>query len=177
MGFLREAGWAAAGAAATWMMLRTNRGSSCDEAEDVVRRFLAAQDERDLDAMCSLVAKDVLYINEPHGEERHIRSRAEFREAFARSPCIWAEKANLQVLRLVSAGGVVFVERRDQFLIDGKWLTIPICGYLVVHAGEVALWHDYWDSGKYREQTARLFGPAFSLFRSTKERAAGRAAL
>ena len=43
------------------------------------------------------------------------------------------EMAKLEVLRMAVAGDTVFVERLDQFLIEGKLLQIPICGYLVVY--------------------------------------------
>lgn len=115
------------------------------ETERVVFEFLDAQSERDLDKMCALVDENIVYINEPHPEERAIRGRKMFREAFAESPCIWCEKADLKVLQSSYQGGdTVFVERHDRFFVDGHWLGIPICGYLKVKDGKVVLWKDYW---------------------------------
>ena len=77
----------------TVTLIATERPS----AQRLVEAFLAAQDRRDLDSMCSMVAEDVTYINEPHEEARHIRSKTAFRKAFEGSPCIWAEEAKLEV--------------------------------------------------------------------------------
>jgi len=134
----------------------------------VVNRFLKAQDDRDLDAMCALVADDVTYINEPHPATRDITTKALFRRAFEGSPCIWAEDAKLKVLRCSCDGNTVYVERLDNFLIEGKWLQIPIFGYIVVHNGKVQYWKDYFCYKKYKEQVTALFGPQFSLFKATK---------
>ena len=136
----------------------------------VVRGFLAAQDRRDLDLMCSFVDDNIVYINEPHDESRHIRGIAAFRAAFEGSPCIWAEDAKLEVLRQAQSGDTVFFERRDQFLIDGKWLDIPICGYMVVKESKVTYWKDYWCYKKYKDKTIALFGEKFSMFKSKRGR-------
>ena len=74
----------------------------------------------------------------------------------------------LEVLRRACTGNVVFVERLDQFKIHGQWLSIPICGYLVVEAGKIRVWKDYWCYQKYKAQSTRLFGPDFSLFKVTE---------
>ena len=53
------------------------------KTEQVVRAFLHAQSKRDLDEMCSLIADNIVYINEPHPPERAIRGKEMFRAAFA----------------------------------------------------------------------------------------------
>lgn len=139
------------------------------KVEQVVTAFLDAQSERNLDKMCSLVDDNLVYINEPHPPERAIRGKKMFREAFAASPCIWCEKANLQVLQMSHEPGsdTVFVERLDQFFVDGHWLAIPICGYLKVKDDKIILWKDYWDYFKYKDFVTKTYGPDFRLFRTT----------
>ena len=61
-------------------------------AEFVVRAFLQAQDEKDLDVMCSLFAEDGEYLNDPLPESKQIKGRATFRKVFSMSPCIFAEE-------------------------------------------------------------------------------------
>lgn len=141
-----------------------------DAVVDVVLRFLHAQTERDLELMCELAHKDIVYINEPHPPERAIRGREMFREVFADSPCIWCKDARLQVLQYARNEDTVFVERLDEFFIEGKWLKIPICGYLKVKDGRVILWKDYWDYTKYKEFVVNNYGPDFRLFRKTARR-------
>lgn len=111
---------------------------------------------------------DIVYINEPFPPERYIIGRNNFREVFSTSPCIYGEDANLQLLQLVHEPGsdTVFVERHDQFLVDGKWIRIPILGYLKVKNGQVCFWKDYWDYQKYKQYVTKEFGPDFKLFRS-----------
>jgi len=175
------------------------RAGKQSEVERVVHAFLDAQSKRDLDAMCALVADDILYINEPHPPERAIRSKEMFRLAFADSPCIWCPEAKLQVLQSSHQPGsdTVFVERLDQFLVDGHWLRIPICGYLQVKNGKIQLWKECarprsarrtdiravvgfccgrartdcfnadWDYAKYKAFVTTTYGPDFRLFRKT----------
>jgi limonene-1,2-epoxide hydrolase len=164
---------AAVGGAAAYVVLGGKpRPAAADEQDPTLKTvlaFLHAQSERDLDKMCALVAEDVVYINEPHPPDRAIRGRDMFRAAFADSPCIWCPQANLQVLQYSHAPGsdTVFVERLDQFFIDGHWLRIPICGYLVVAEGKVTLWKDYWDYTKYKAFVTEKYGKDFRLFRKT----------
>ena len=92
-----------------------------------------------------------------------------FRDAFAASPCIWCPEANLQVLQMSHQpdADVVFYERLDQFLVDGHWLKIPICGFIRVKNGKVQHWRDYWCYAKYKEFTKKHYGEDFRLFRKT----------
>jgi len=134
----------------------------------VVLEFLKAQSDRDLEKMCSMVTDDIVYINEPHPPERAIRGRAMFREAFAASPCIWCPEAKLQTLHYSRGkGNVVFMERLDQFKIDGVWLKIPILGFMKVRDGKIEFWKDYWDYAKYKRFVSEHFGENFHLFRKT----------
>jgi limonene-1,2-epoxide hydrolase len=160
--------WASSATTALSKLGSSSSGKD-DEVVRVVTAFLDAQSERNLDKMCALVDEEVVYINEPHPPERAIRGRKMFRDVFAESPCIWCEKANLQVLQLSHQPGsdTVFVERFDQFFIDGSWLAVPICGYLKVKNGKVVLWKDYWDYAKYRQFVDKTYGPGFRLFRKT----------
>ena len=121
---------------------------------------------QNLEQMCAMVSDDILY-NGPHEQEGCIRGAAMFREAFEGSPWIWAEETKLSVLRESCTHNTVHVERKDQFLIDGKWLTIPILGYLQVNKqGEISRWTDYWCCKNYKAQATALFGDGFSLFKA-----------
>mmetsp|Transcript_128727 Transcript_128727/g.293895 ORF Transcript_128727/g.293895 Transcript_128727/m.293895 type:complete len:145 (-) Transcript_128727:44-478(-) len=140
--------------------------ASADDAQAAVQAFLKAQDDRDLDAMCQCVTDDIVYINEPLPPERQIRGKEMFCKVFAMSPCIWAEEAHLRVLNMSASPGLVFTEREDSFLIEGKWLRIPICGrFNVDDQGLIREWKDYWDYKSYEQRKLDLFGEGFSLFR------------
>ena len=61
----------------------------------------------------------------------------------------------------------VWYERKDGFKIDGIWLYIPICGYVIVDeaTGVVVFWKDFWDYKKYKAFVTEKFGADFKLFR------------
>lgn len=155
------------GAAVHRLYTRQSKAVNDKDVLQVALAFLHAQTLRDLDEMCSLAHKDIVYINEPHPPERTIRGRDMFREVFAQSPCIWCPDAKLEVLQSVCQGDTVFVERLDQFLVDGHWIKIPICGYLKVLNGKVVLWKDYWCYKKYKEFVVEHYGSDFKLFKKT----------
>ena len=138
-------------------------------AEETVHAFLKAQSDRDLDAMCALFAEDGIYINDPLPDHRQIRSRAKFREAFAGSPCIWCEDAELRVLRSATAGNRIHVERLDRFCVDGVWVEIPIHGIVEVEDGIVTYWKDYWCYAKYSKFVKENLPPGFSCFQVSKK--------
>ena len=85
------------------LIANSSRGAA---AEFVVRAFLQAQDDKDLDVMCELFAQDGEYLNDPLPEEKQIRGRAKFRKVFSMSPCIFAE-VSLQRRGGAEAAGVV----------------------------------------------------------------------
>lgn len=98
----------------------------------LVKQFFAAQSARDLDQVCTFVAEDIVYINEPHPSNWAIHGKTQFRKAFASSVSMQCSQADLVIRHMAQKGDLVFVERLDSFKIHDKWLHIPICGYLKV---------------------------------------------
>jgi len=47
---------------------------------------------------------------------------------------------------------VVFNERLDRFLIDGRWIEIAVTGVWEVHDGVISLWRDYFDLAAFQRQ-------------------------
>jgi limonene-1,2-epoxide hydrolase len=43
-------------------------------------------------------------------------------------------------------------ERTDRFLVDNKWIEIPIAAVFEVRGDRVSLWRDYFDLESYRAQ-------------------------
>ncbi|GBG29463.1 Hypothetical Protein FCC1311_056842 [Hondaea fermentalgiana] len=69
----------------------------------------------------------------------------------------------LTTLKFARNGSLVFVERIDNFLINGTWLRIPICGYFKVCQGKIEFWKDYWDYCRYKEFVRNTFGKGASM--------------
>lgn len=115
----------------------------------IVTALIRACERRDLDAVCALVSDDIEYDNVPiakvHGPDG-VRSVLSGGVTQAASEVEWV------VHRQVESGDTVMNERTDRFLVDGRWVEIPIAAVFVVRDGRVALWRDYFDLETYRRQ-------------------------
>lgn len=116
---------------------------------EVVTALIAACERRDLDAVCALVSDDIAYDNVPigvvHGPEG-VRSVLSGGITQAASAIEW------RVLEQVEQGDVVMQERVDRFLVDGRWIEIPIAALFRIRDGRIVLWRDYFDLESYRRQ-------------------------
>ena len=117
--------------------------------DEAVTALVRACEARDLDAVCALLAEDVEYDNVPigavHGHDgvRHVLSGGVTQAA---TEIEWV------VLRQVASGTTVMNERVDRFLVDGRWIEIPIAAVFEVREGRISLWRDYFDLETYRRQ-------------------------
>jgi limonene-1,2-epoxide hydrolase len=117
--------------------------------DETVTALIHACEARDLDAVCALVTDDIVYDNVPigvvHGPEG-VRSVLSGGVTQAATEVEWV------VHRQVADGPTVMNERTDRFLVDGRWVEIPIAAVFEVRDGKVALWRDYFDLDTYRKQ-------------------------
>lgn len=116
---------------------------------EIVTALVEACQQRDLDAVSALVADDIEYDNVPIGKvfgPDGVRSVLSGGVTAAASDVEWV------VHRQVESGDTVMNERTDRFLVDGRWVEIPIAAVFVVRDGKVALWRDYFDLETYRRQ-------------------------
>ncbi|MEO3782708.1 limonene-1,2-epoxide hydrolase family protein [Actinocorallia sp. B10E7] len=137
-----------------------------DENVKVVRDFLAALENLDLDAAGELLAPGVLYQNVP-------------------LPSARGKAATLKTLRLmlrygtgfeariheISADGDTVLTVRTDALESGRWRAeFWVCGTFRVRDGKIALWRDYFD------WTTLLVASLRGLAGLLRPRPAGRAA-
>ena len=115
----------------------------------VVSALMEACERRDLDSVVALVTDDIEYDNVPigtvHGPDG-VRSVLSGGVTQAASEIEWV------VHRQVSSGDTVMNERTDRFLVDGRWIEIPIAALFKVRDGKICLWRDYFDLDTYRKQ-------------------------
>ena len=116
---------------------------------DVVTALVRACEARDLDAVCALVTDDIEYDNVPIGR---VFGPDGVRTVLSGGVTDAAERVEWVVHRQVSEGNVVMNERTDRFLVDGRWIEIPIAAVFEVRDGLVCLWRDYFDLDTYRKQ-------------------------
>src|SRR5258708_15083429 len=117
---------------------------------ETVHAFMAAAAVRDYETAVGLLADDVEYQNMPlppvHGRQA-VKDTLEMLLAAA-------ESSEWVVEREVADGDLVMNERNDRFLIDGRWLELPVAGIFVVRDGRIALWRDYFDLETIMKQMA-----------------------
>jgi limonene-1,2-epoxide hydrolase len=108
---------------------------------ETVNAFLSAAAARDYATALGLLTEDIEYQNMPlpavHGREA-VKETLEGLMALT-SDSTWV------VHRELSGGDVVMNERTDRFLVDGRWLELPVAGVFVLRDGRIALWRDYFD--------------------------------
>ena len=116
---------------------------------DVVTALVQACERRDLDTVCALVSDDIEYDNVPIGK---VHGPDGVRSVLSGGVTAAASEVEWVVHRQVESGDTVMNERTDRFLVDGRWVEIPIAAVFVVRDGRVALWRDYFDLESYRRQ-------------------------
>ena len=55
-------------------------------------------------------------------------------------------------LDVEGADGVVLTERVDRFMINGKWVALPVMGTFEVVNGKIRAWRDYFDMNQFQSQ-------------------------
>jgi len=116
---------------------------------DVVTALIEACERRDLDAVCAIVTDDIEYDNVPIGK---VFGPDGVRSVLSGGVTAAASQVEWVVHRQVENGDTVMNERTDRFLVDGRWIEIPIAAVFEVRVGRVALWRDYFDLESNRRQ-------------------------
>ena len=116
---------------------------------DIVTALIEACERRDLDAVCALVTDDIEYDNVPIGK---VFGPDGVRSVLSDGVTAAASQVEWVVHRQVENGDTVMNERTDRFLVDGRWIEIPIAAVFEVRDSRVALWRDYFDLESYRRQ-------------------------
>lgn len=121
--------------------------SASGTPESVVAAFAQAWDRLDMDAVIALLSPDIVYHNMPlvplrgrPAVEAYLRSVGPF------DRCTW------HLLALASSGRLVLTERRDELVVRGKLIVLPVMGIFEVDDGLISGWRDYFDLASYREQ-------------------------
>lgn len=109
---------------------------------ETVKRFLSIMMEKDYDKGLALVAPDVEYDNVPIGKVAGPEGIRAVLEPFF-GPTITNE---YKVIRELTDGATVILERLDRHLLESGWVELPVTGIFEVRDGKIALWRDYFDA-------------------------------
>jgi limonene-1,2-epoxide hydrolase len=107
----------------------------------IVNAFIAGCEQMDLDTALELVADDVEYHNMPIDPVFGPDGIRQVLTMFMGG----ATEVEWVVHREACVGNVVFNERTDRFLIDGRWVELPVVGVWDVRDGKITRWRDYFD--------------------------------
>lgn len=116
--------------------------SSTMSPAETVKHFLSIMMEKDYDKGLALVAPDVEYDNVPIGKVAGPEGIRAVLEPFF-GPTITNE---YKVIREVTDGATVILERLDRHLLESGWVELPVTGIFEVKEGKIALWRDYFDA-------------------------------
>ena len=107
----------------------------------MVGEFIAASEKNDLDTALALLSPEIEYQNMPMPAVHGVAQVRSVLEAFMGG----ATEMQWVVHHQLAGDGLVLNERTDRFLIDGRWLEIPVAGVFHVNGGRITLWRDYFD--------------------------------
>lgn len=123
------------------------------DAAQIVDRFIAAVEAKDVASAVALLHADVSYENMPITPIVGRDAVAAALENFL-GP---ADRVEWVVTRQHAVGNVVVNERIDRFGIGSGWLELPVAGIFEVDDdGLITLWRDYFDLGVYMRQLEEL---------------------
>ena len=118
------------------------------DAEQVVDEFMGRFAAKDVEGILALVSEDVYYDNVPIGD---MRGKAAMREFLA--PMVAGDgPVEFEVHRKAATGNLVFNERTDRMVVQGKQIELPVAGVFEVQDGLITFWRDYFDNATFMRQ-------------------------
>jgi limonene-1,2-epoxide hydrolase len=117
---------------------------------DLVTEFIACWREKNVDRMLDYFCEDAVYTNipidPPNVGKPAIRNVIETFMGMAEAlEFIVHHQAE-------TASGLVLNERTDRFLINGKWIELPVMGIFELQNGRIKAWRDYFDVNQFTRQ-------------------------
>jgi len=107
-----------------------------------VHAFLNAVKAFDYDAAMTLIAETCDYENMPLGKVTGPAGVRGVLEPFF-APTLVNE---FIILRELTDGNRVFLERLDRHQLATGWVELPVAGVFEVENGQITVWHDYFDA-------------------------------
>jgi limonene-1,2-epoxide hydrolase len=119
--------------------------------EKVVSDLFAAWTRLDLDGIMSYFDEDAVWDNVPMSPAKGRSAIRDMTAGFLKGTTQFSAK----ILRTVHEGNVIFNERVDTIVMNGKKADIPVAGMFELNdAGKIKVWRDYFDLNTFTKQTA-----------------------
>jgi limonene-1,2-epoxide hydrolase len=108
---------------------------------DIVRAYYAAWKTDDLDGVMNLCTEDVIAVNVPIGP---IHGKTKVRSFFAKFGNGMTEK-RYDVFRIIADDASAVVEGVENYVKDGKQVSLPYMSTFLFRDGLISEWRDYFD--------------------------------
>lgn len=116
---------------------------------EIVRRFIDAWNDSDIDRVMTFFAPDCVYHNIPVAPVQGTEAIRAVIDGFSGM----ASKMDWVLHQIAETPeGVVLTERTDRFLIDDAWLELPVMGSFELSGGKITAWRDYFDMAQFQKQ-------------------------
>jgi limonene-1,2-epoxide hydrolase len=112
--------------------------------EKIVSEFLAAWPRKNVDELMSYFAPDAVYHNIPVPPVVGADAIRKVFEGF-----LGAFSIVLDVVNMASKGDLVFTERIDRFVMNGKKFDLPVNGVFELRGGKIVSFRDYFDLASF----------------------------
>jgi len=120
-------------------------------AAKVVTDLIDAFNKNDLDRIMTYFTDDAVYHNIPMASVSGLTAIRAVLQGFLGL----ASQVDWQLRNLAEGdAGVVLTERVDRFLINDKWLELPVMGTFEVVGSKIKAWRDYFDMNQFQSQLA-----------------------
>ena len=115
----------------------------------ITSEFTAAWKDRDVEKIMSFFTADCVYHNIPMDPLRGTEAIRGLIQTFVGM----ASELEFIVHHIAeTSSGTVLTERTDKFLIDGKWVELPVMGTFEFRDGKISAWRDYFDLEQFNKQ-------------------------
>ena len=113
---------------------------SAQANDALVRDFMAAWERRDTAFILECFTEDAVYHSMPLTPIVGKDAIEAWVRGFEDVPA-----GRLEVRNQVASGAVVMNERTDFITLNGKPVTLPICGVFEMDGGRIRAWREYFD--------------------------------
>ena len=113
---------------------------SAETNDALVRNFMVAWERRDTVFILDCFTEDAVYHSVPLTPIVGKAAIEEWVQGFEAVPA-----GRIEVRNQVASGSVVMNERTDYITLNGKPVTLPICGVFEMDGGRIRAWREYFD--------------------------------
>lgn len=133
------------------MQIQRKGVQTMGSASTVVSSLVDAFNASDMARIMNHFTDESVYHNIPVAPVTGEKAIREVIESFM----AMSSKVDWTVLHLVEgSNGVVLTERVDRFMINDKWVALPVMGTFEVANGKIRAWRDYFDMNQFQSQLA-----------------------